>query len=52
MAAQSLTSLLYLWDKRTLYVAKVVKKIKQTANDNLASLVNLSVPRLVQIFKN
>jgi AraC-like DNA-binding protein len=33
-------------------VAKVVKKIKQTANDNLASLVNLSVPRLVQIFKN
>jgi AraC-like DNA-binding protein len=38
-------------------VAKVVEKIKQTANDNLsvddlASLVNLSVPRLVQIFKN
>lgn len=37
-------------------VAKVVEKIKQTANDNLsvddlASLVNLSVPRLVQIFK-
>lgn len=37
-------------------VAKVVDKIKQTAEDNLsvdvlASLVNLSVPRLVQIFK-
>ena len=37
-------------------VAKVVEKIKQTADDNLsvddlASLVNLSVPRLVQIFK-
>jgi len=37
-------------------VAKVVEKIKQTAEDNLsvddlASLVNLSVPRLVQIFK-
>jgi AraC-like DNA-binding protein len=37
-------------------VAKVVDKIKQTANDNLsvedlARLVNLSVPRLVQIFK-
>lgn len=37
-------------------VAKVVDKIKQTADDNLsvddlASLVNLSVPRLVQIFK-
>lgn len=37
-------------------VAKVVDKIKQTADDNLAvddlaSLVNLSVPRLVQVFK-
>ena len=37
-------------------VAKVVEKIKQTADDNLsvddlARLVNLSVPRLVQIFK-
>jgi AraC-like DNA-binding protein len=37
-------------------VAKVVEKIKQTVDDNLsaddlASLVNLSVPRLVQIFK-
>jgi AraC-like DNA-binding protein len=37
-------------------VARVVEKIKQTADDNLsvddlASLVNLSVPRLVQIFK-
>jgi AraC-like DNA-binding protein len=37
-------------------VAKVVERIKQTADDNLsvddlASLVNLSVPRLVQIFK-
>ena len=37
-------------------VAKVVEKIKQTADDNLsvddlASFVNLSVPRLVQIFK-
>jgi len=37
-------------------VAKVVEKIKQTADDNLsvddlASLVSLSVPRLVQIFK-
>ena len=37
-------------------VIKVVDKIKQTAEDNLsvddlASLVNLSVPRLVQIFK-
>jgi AraC-like DNA-binding protein len=37
-------------------VAQVVNKIKQTADDNLsvddlARLVNLSVPRLVQIFK-
>jgi len=37
-------------------VARVVEKIKQTADDNLsvddlANLVNLSVPRLVQIFK-
>ncbi|MBL4796033.1 MAG: helix-turn-helix transcriptional regulator [Oleispira sp.] len=37
-------------------VAKVVERIKQTADDNLsvddlASFVNLSVPRLVQIFK-
>jgi len=37
-------------------VAKVVEKIKQTAEENLsvddlASLVSLSVPRLVQIFK-
>lgn len=37
-------------------VAKVVEKIKLTADDNLsvddlASLVNLSVPRLVQLFK-
>jgi AraC-like DNA-binding protein len=37
-------------------VAKVVEKIKQTVDDNLsaddlANLVNLSVPRLVQVFK-
>lgn len=43
----------HIIDKR---VAQVVDKIKQTADDNLsiddlARLVNLSVPRLVQIFK-